>query len=225
MIASVGLAVSGLAHAATITYNNYTLNPSTNIVTHIDGTEWLQWDQTLDESIDSALSIYASQGWMLASNTQMAGLFADFGFANGTDEGSTYNASSPYVGGTDVQPHDFFIQLFGTTGSFVGTAGSWGFGIGINAKIYTDAMFGSDLDNDGYFNHAMIHSDYTEFPYGFLGPASIITTDSSTLTSSHYQTDRGVALVRVSEVDEPASFAILTLGLIGLGFRRFKTQA
>jgi hypothetical protein len=86
MIASAGLAVSGLANAVPITHYGYTLNPSTNIVTHTDGTEWLKWDQTLNESIDSALSIYASQGWMLASNTQMAGLFADFGCAHGTDE-------------------------------------------------------------------------------------------------------------------------------------------
>jgi hypothetical protein len=47
MIAIVGVAFSGLANSTPISYNNYTLNEDTNIVTHTDGTEWFQWDKTL----------------------------------------------------------------------------------------------------------------------------------------------------------------------------------
>jgi hypothetical protein len=220
MIASAGLAVSGLANAVPITHYGYTLNQSTNIVTHTDGTEWLKWDQTLDKSIDSALSIYASQGWMLASNTQMAGLFADFGFANGTDEETTYFSGSPYVGGTDVEPHDFFIQLFGTTSYTEGP----NYGTGNDAYQAAKSLFGADLDKDGRFNIAFVMSDGTHINDGQMQHGAHLMDQFWNTLSSTSRDDVGIALVRVAEVDEPGSFAIFTLGLICLGFRRFKKQ-
>jgi hypothetical protein len=50
---------------------------------------------------------------MLTSNTQMAGLFTDFGFDSGSDEGVHYKSTAPYVAGTDVSPHDFLSSCLG----------------------------------------------------------------------------------------------------------------
>jgi len=219
IIASVCLAVSGLANAVVITHNNYTLNPSTNIVTHTDGTEWLQWDVTKGKSIDEALGIYESDGWVLAGNTQMGSLFADFGWIGGIDENSTYYYDSPYTSIDGDSAMDQFLELFGNTRTESGGT----YGEGANELREVIALFGDDADGDSKFNAAAVQSDYKIL--------SRFTTDyktsslRDTYTSSNIFSNYGVALVRVTEVPEPSTLAIFALGMIGLASRRFKKQS
>ncbi len=68
--------------AAVITYGSYSLDTGTNIVTG-DGLEWLQWDDTIGESIDSiqsVLNIIEGGNWTIAPTLRDAELFYDFGF-------------------------------------------------------------------------------------------------------------------------------------------------
>jgi hypothetical protein len=224
MISSVGLAVSGLANAATITYNNYTLNPSTNIVTHTDGTEWLQWDVTEGDSISEALISYASDGWVLAGNDLMATLFGHFGWNVGSDENTMYNIQKiNYTPLDDVTPMDEFIELFGATSVSVG--GNVGIG---NASLVTSrAWFGSDDDDDGLYNMVAVMSDYSATQSNgstaWVNNRAMVTTE---LAHDNYSDNYyGVALVRSAPVSEPASLAIFVLGTIGLALRRFKKQS
>jgi hypothetical protein len=217
MLASVCLAVCGLANAALITHNNYTLNTDTNIVSHTDGTEWLQWDVTLNTSIDSALSSYASQGWMLASNTQMAGLFTDFGWGSSLVDDDNTVSNMAYSHGTEESASDKFIQLFGMTWS------------GSNQALVSDAIFGNDPDQDGFIKLAHIGSDRC-LRFNRDGSCSNFRDDFARYESDFIRYDEvrssaGIALVRVAVVPEPSASLIFVLGLMGLASRRFKKQA
>jgi len=226
MIASVCMAVSGLANAVPITHNDYTLNPTTNIVTHTDGTDWLQWDVTIGESINSALSKYASEGWMLASNAQMAGLFTDFGWGSSVQEDDTVATIGTYSASADESAMDEFIELFGTTYSNqVGCSQ-----LDILCQRRTSALFGSDLDDDGFFQYAHVHSDFLlcDLWECYESPDfARIVSDSYSFRSLidadriMYDAGFGVALTRVVDVPAPSTILIFALGLMGLASRRF----
>jgi hypothetical protein len=225
VVASVCLAVSSLANAELVTHNNYTLDTSTHIVTHTDGTEWLQWDETEGRSILEAMSDYASDGWVLAGNTQMNALFADFGWTVGADENTGYGQSSSFTSNVDDSAMDKFIELFGVTFSVSGGDPLvWGgvFGDGIASLRLTSATFGNDLDNDDRYNNASVMSDYTFDSQWYDDKMSLRadTPDGDRPTSKSEGT--GIALVRVTSVSEPASLAIFALGMMGFTSRRFK---
>jgi hypothetical protein len=223
MIASVCMAVSGLANAVPITHNDYTLNPTTNIVTHTDGTDWLQWDVTIGESINSALSKYASEGWMLASNAQMAGLFTDFGWGSSVQEDDTVATIGTYSASADESAMDEFIELFGTTYSNQVRCSQ----VDILCQRRTSALFGSDLDDDGFFQYAHVHSDYLLCGRGacYESPdfARIVSDSYRSIDADRimYDAGFGVALTRVVDVPAPSTILIFALGLMGLASRRF----
>jgi hypothetical protein len=224
-IVSAFLLVSGLAEAALISHNNYSLNTDTNIVTN-NGTEWLQWDVTIGESISSALGKYASEGWMLASNSQMAGLFTDFGWGSSVQDDGNIITRGTFSASTDESSMDKFIELFGST-YFVDRnrrcreQGAGGLGCSMSVSIY-----GSDLDNDGLYKTANIYSDFVYCRDGCRNHE-----DTAHIVHDYYAnvsySSRGVgiALVRVVEVPAPSTVLIFALGLMGLAARRFKKQA
>jgi hypothetical protein len=220
MIASVCLTVSGLANAALITHNNYTLNDSTNIVTHTDGTEWLQWDVTQGKSIKDALDIYTSDGWVLAGNVQMGALFADFGWFSDPDENVRSGTASPFTDGIDESPMDMFLMLFGNTLQDAG----YPYGTGNNALLLTYALYGDDADADNGYNSAQVVSDYTWVGIS-RGGSAVTNRDNTFLSHEYLEPTYGIALVRVIEVPEPSTLAIFALGMIGLASRRFKKQS
>jgi hypothetical protein len=229
-IVSAFLLVSGLAEAGLISHNNYSLNTDTNIVTN-NGTEWLQWDVTIGESINSALSKYASEGWMLASNAQMAGLFTDFGWGSSVQEDDKIDTIIDTIGNYsasgDESAMDNFIELFGTTFffSFSGSNPA-----GILDQRSASALFGSDLDNDGMFRYALVNSDYYRCTRGScseLADSASMVSDSFWNIDGNYIIDYargGVALTRVVDVPAPSTILIFALGLMGLAARRFKKK-
>jgi hypothetical protein len=233
MIASVGIAVSGLANAALITHNNYTLNPSTNIVTHTDGTEWLQWDETKGMSISGALRRYASEGWVLAGNTQMSELLSDFGFNVSIDENIETVFQSPETRTTDDEWIDHLQALFGVHKLWEGD--DYDRGVGVNANAVTYVNYGSDLDGDLKYSRLIAETDFLiiaddrwggpDYIYDIYGYAAVVQYDHGGPTADTVDPLFGVALVRVTSVPEPSTLAIFALGMIGLASRRFKKQS
>jgi hypothetical protein len=222
MIAGVCLAFSSLANSALITHKNYTLNTDTNIVTHTDGTDWLQWDVTIGESINSALSKYASEGWMLASNAQMAGLFTDFGWGSSVHEDDIIATYGTYSASADESDMDKFIELFGTT-----VFNRFRNPEGILSQRSSYAIFGSDLDNDGLYRNALVGSDFYRCGRGGCGEyedmAQIADDNVWGIDVDrilHYAA-HGIALTRVVEVPSPSTILVFALGLMGLASRRF----
>jgi hypothetical protein len=219
---------AGFQANASIIFNGYTHDTSTDIVTG-GGLDWLQWDYTIGQSIDTALAGAATSayggGWALASNAQMAGLFNSFGFgAFGTVEHSTYRFSDPFTSSEDAVTDNelAFISMFGDTylaGGFASCAG---------AECYQEAraLYGSDADGDNFFNRALVYDDYRLM----FGTRQTLQSGFIELNVDQWanwigDVRSGVALVRAASVPEPSIFALFGLGLVGIGFARRKRQA
>jgi hypothetical protein len=222
-IVSACLLVNGLAEAALISYNNYSLNTDTNIVTN-NGAEWLQWDVTIGESISSALVEYASEGWMLASNSQMAGLFTDFGWGSSVQDDVNILTRGTFSASTDESPMDKFIELFGST-RVDDPRLCREYGAGGLACSHSTSIYGSDLDNDGLYKIANIYSDYVYCRNYCWNTEDSADIGRDYVNISYFSSGAGIALVRVVEVPAPSTVLIFALGLMGLAARRFKKQA
>lgn len=112
------------AVAGVIEYKGYSRDASSQSVIG-GGLEWMQWDATLGMSVNHALATYAKDGWVLASNVQVAALYNTFMFGNDTDrfaDGNKWKVHQPgqmtqatfmdWQQGED-SPHSWFLQLFG----------------------------------------------------------------------------------------------------------------
>jgi hypothetical protein len=155
------LLLLGLAHNANagLISAGYTLDAGSNIVTG-GGLEWLQWDETKGHSIDSALSSYSGDGWRLASNIEVANLFnnAGFGGVYGADETLSYTYSDHIPYG-ESGSYDEFLDMFGLSvyDYYCNLPCTSVTPPGISI---TGALFGADLNEDGYYNRASVIGDY-----------------------------------------------------------------
>jgi hypothetical protein len=199
------------SHAALITANNYTLNTETNVVSN-GSLEWLQWDETKGESISRALLL--NSGWALASTANMADLYSDFfnDVTWPTNENDYVTNSHAYA--NNDESYIDFVNLFGLTSKSYDS----------NSVTYTDhyaataALFGTDLDNDGYFQIALARDKYQQIRSGEIysdGAYSSLSADEYNKNYSHSFT--GVALVREADtrsVPAPSTFFLLILGIL-----------
>ncbi|MDM7861472.1 PEP-CTERM sorting domain-containing protein [Alteromonas sp. ASW11-36] len=202
-------------HGALISFNDYTRDSESNVVTG-GGLQWMKWDVTTGLSINQALETY--EGWSLASNDQMNGLFSHwFGLtqSNELTRAVKYDANiiddTTYVG---------FFNLFGISDNrSVG-------------QTITSAFYGSDKDQNGIYNVASIRLTYaigassssTKSGISQLFPADWYSTSDSVVTY-------GVALVRdipvqnmesSVSVSEPSLIVLLGIGILALMIRRKK---
>ena len=225
------------ANAALITYNNYTLDEDTNIVSG-GGLEWLQWDVTVGMTINEALADIADgiinginygSGWQLASNVQMAALFNAFvlGASQPWDENENtgqqaVNYDGPGIEDVATDPELQMVALFGSTDpDNIATRGS------DDPLDFTGALFGNDLDGDDLYNYAVVMDDYAIKNVRAFQGTNYLLLDGYAADfrrSSSGASAIGVALVRApqapTDVAEPSALALMALGLFGLVMRR-----
>lgn len=205
--------------------SDYVLDETTNTITDTaNGIEWLQWNQTTGMSINEALAAFNSDGWQLATNSQMAELFNAFDLSYGEFIWTTEeNLPQTYDGPTDGvaiedwinDPELQFVSLFSDTAEAWPNEGTCGVA---DCLQMSAAYFGSDNDNDGQFKVARVYDDL-QFNdgggYQDLGSLAEMSNDIIDInTDTAYS--RGVALVRVVNVSEPQTLTIFCLGIVGL---------
>lgn len=203
-------------YAETISYNGYTLDTETNIVTG-GGLEWLQWDVTVGQSINTALTNYGGDGWRTATNTEMAALYNEFGFGVvfDTDENTPQSATlvdDQYSFGSANE----FINLFGDTYQAAGNSYNYG-----DQFERSSAVFGGDQDSDNLYNLASVSDEYTSSDGDPESGRAYLHIDYIGASTTRHSD--GVALVRVSIVPVPAAAWLFGSALVGLvGFKRNK---
>lgn len=208
------LLISLHANASLIKLNNYTLDTEANTVTS-DTLQWLQWDETVGLSIEHALAL--NSGWRLASTNDVSDLYNDFfpvlPWSTNENIGSFYSAP--------IGADDMFIDLVNLFGHTSRTYDS-------TTTTYSDhsfvirALFGSDLDNDGYFQEAIA---YDAYQFNISGENHSVGAYAS-MASDEYDIDyrngyTGVALVKdidTTQVPEPATYILFLLGVLYLVF-------
>jgi hypothetical protein len=234
LIVSCLFFTSVASHAGIISHYGYSRDTeSTNKVVTGGGVEWLMWDVTKGMSISSALDEFTKDGWVLATNVQMASLFNSFQFGKNdwlSIESQTQYTSQAWDTREDSSYNAFF-SLFGAVGQS---------DCGTNVPEYcyetTDpyrsamAFFGSDLNKDGYYNLASLVDDslyhYDEFTSNQAPHEAIIYEGLYSDTQRDYGV--GIALVRMqttvpTPVSVPGTLVLLLVGLAGLVYSRRST--
>jgi hypothetical protein len=214
-------------HATIVTHNGYSLNTETNIVTG-GGLEWLQWDETLNNSINGVDRTQAGGGWGIASNQQMKELFDAFfppdpypiwDATEGTDQSISIAWDSE-----ELSPLRDFTSVFGDTwrraceirGDNTKNCNK----DGVEPRSISNAFFGSDLDSDPRFDRARVEEDYTLD----AGPRVVgsVAIHGNFIDPGSSAFRAGVALVRspLTPVPAPPALILFAFGLAGLGLTK-----
>ncbi len=240
---------TGALQATTITYNGYTLDEDTNIVTNdTTGVEWLQWDVTVGWSIANILAELADgnltidnvdygEGWTLTSTSTMAALYNDFfGADDGGDSWSDDESILQMASFSDPQA----VEVVRTFNILFGFTGDWYYSYPDQdaSRVYgTGTVYGHDENgNDKYPEaHSWVTEIYPEGPEYVLEDmisesATVhLTMDNCAITGC-YDPDysyAGVALNRFPEsndIPEPSPLMIIIFGLVLLGLIRIRQQ-
>ena len=196
--------ISPAGLATTINFGDYQYTTGENSFSG-NGLEWLRWDLTANQSVDSALDTYQALGWRLANSQEMANLFNSFAIAPanhfGNDESQSYQQVLPLVDAPTV--YDDIIAFLGTTFFDAGGAS----GDGELARLFSAAIYGSDDNNNGFVNGAIIQSDMT-FQGSSYDNVALLFEDSFYVTNQVYE-GAGIALVRnITQVPEPGQLSL-----------------
>lgn len=229
LLTSCLMFTSMASQAALISHYGYERDSSSNIVKG-GGLDWLMWDVTKGQSISQALSNFS--GWRLASNTEMATLFNtfEFGKSDWTSKERGHQEGRLSWTPEEKSSTNHFLSLFGVT-RIAAECTSPDAVIcvepGEGLQVAT-ALYGSDVNMDGYYMVAEIVDDYQ---MRWTGVTDIVNYGGYALIQGDYiRGDEwfegvGVALVRTSttapdQVPLPSSIGLLAFGLAALGLRR-----
>lgn len=202
------------SHAGLISFNGFTHDTSTDVVTG-HGLEWLQWDLTIGRSISWAegggadLLGYGT-GWDVATGQQVTDLFNAFFGANSFSdlEGISQSISTGVDVGTEGGADLTFISMFGDTYAAAGLS----FDEGEGGFQRSSALFGEDANKDSLFMLASVHDDYGSGGSAFTGKAEFLWSPSYTETWASGQ--QGIVLVRSASstsVPEPNTLMLFLL--------------
>lgn len=215
---------ASLAHSA---YLDYSVDETSGTVTG-NGYEWLRWDQTLGMSIDEALTTYSSDGWRVASNSEMAFLFNDFGVNYDMGNYITYdadeNTGQSVWDDSASTPYYLFQEMFGVT-----STECYGWYPEQQCLTESGALFGNDGDGDLQHNLAwVLYSQWENVETGewvwYDEAWSGIDGDNYSPTNTALN---GVALVRdVTHTPIPGALPLFASAMIVFGwfYRRKKQQ-
>lgn len=230
LIVTSFLVASMATQASVIEYNGFSRDVSSNIVTG-NGLEWLMWDVNKGKSITEALDEYSHAGWMLATDTQINSLFNKFQFGK-SDWSTAVNTNIRYSyprSEGDVTPHEEFLELFGVT-QFTSctTLSLYCNVLSTDPQSSTYVLYSAAKNAEKPYRNAWVSS-----PYTWISGGTMTYKDGGwAALSEHIHTnpyvsfpDQSVALVRTqtnspASVSLPATFGLLGLGLIALGYRR-----
>ncbi len=219
----VALATASVSsQASTIQYAGYSRADNSNIVQGF-GLQWLSWQSTNHQSIDSALATHT--GWRLASNQEMATLFNHFGFG-----GITWTVSEDEMllnDGwtlTEESSYDYFLQLFGVTASGNNGPCVQSCFYQTDPDLSTAALFGSDANGNGKYNAVAIFSDatYKHPTKGDVRWDHEARWYGESFERSVAESGRGIALVRdataspAQPVNAPATLGLVALAWVAL---------
>ncbi len=231
VFASCLLAASVGSYAGVLSHSGYVRDSGSNIVKG-GGLEWLTWDTTKGMSVSTALQHYASEGWAVASNQQMATLLNafDFGKTDWRADGQNWQTVYTPWTQTETSHHNAFLDLFGRTFQTTNICTSIHVDFCFYAndsQIYSYAFFGIGISDSNKFNLAHVTDDFSYVGgNGALqrGDYSALLYADSGLSTVQYD-HVGVALVRPFKADPtpvnaPTSLGLLTLAFIALGVRR-----
>lgn len=200
--AAITLVLSTSLNAATISYNGYSLDTDTNIVTG-GGLDWIQWDETAGLSINDALA--SNSGWRLATTAEVESLFGSFNYFGATTVPGSFDNFALVPNTNDVLN---FIQLFGD--SYLTPSALSG---DLFSEQATTAIFASDLP--GVYNAAIIEYN-ADGRLAAVGDNTLVTLEYAISGADSAGGYRGVALVQTSVVPVPAAVWLFGSGLIGL---------
>jgi|TARA_R110002060_G_scaffold76755_1_gene87454 hypothetical protein len=204
--------------ASLITHYDYTLDTATKIVSSKD-IHWLRWDKTQGMSVNEALD--SNQGWAIANEQQMAGLynvFFDYKIwtigDNGGASGQDYTDS--------ITDQLRFIELFGYTNYL--PIGDYNGDIYTDAFYQTHALYKSETVEVGAYREAIVNDAF----YGTFNMGGQLESygvgASSELSLPQMDGDinypwTGIALVKVIAVPEPETVMLFVFSLMIL-YRR-----
>lgn len=231
-ILSIGtLIVPSAVNASILSYGGYTHDTSTDIVAG-NGLEWLQWDRTNGQSIDSVQSLLGTiegGGWSIATNSHMAQLFNAFNFGSlifDSDE-STSQYIQTGISSTDpgTEADELFVAMFSAT--TIVTSGSLCYQ---NTNCYhaSRAIFGDDLNANGAYNAVDVYDDYTIASGRPLNVRSSQGQVGLLMEHAYYSSDRmrdgfGIALIRSTTsqaIPTPSTLSLMGFVLAMAVFRR-----
>ena len=234
---AVTFSVSSAAQALT-EYPSWYDGTFDSVTVEFGDLEWLRWDQTINMSINEALTTFESEGWRLATNEEMADLFnqkfpyledqsyTKDGVTSWLPSGSvsfdTDDNTSEEIWDPSAPPGPTsFIELFGFT--HYGCSG--GSGLLRDCDTRTSALFGDDPDNDGLYSIAYVnyYQHFSRYPNltEYSDTTVAIRGDGFTADQIPGSWNAGVALVRdrnysavmVPEID--ANGTMIALALLG----------
>lgn len=223
------LICSQFTHAGIISYNGYTLNEATNIVTNdATGLEWLQWDVTAGMSLNDALTNvarhYDGGSWRMATNSEVLNMSSTLlpSLSNWERQSVSDSLSSARFQRTSRSTSEFpnnwhfeseidsFIELFGVTSNLGGPF----INFAPNQMSLDDVLVSSALSHAGVLS---VFDNGTSQGNSLFDGALLTTRISGGFRLSFGQSYRnsGIALVRSipTEVSAPSTALLLFLSL------------
>lgn len=227
----IGCVTASAVNATILSYGGYTHDTSTDIVAG-NGFEWLQWDRTNGQSINSVQSLLGTiegGGWSVATNIHMAQLFNAFNFGSlifDTDE-STSQYIQTGISTTDpgAEADELFVAMFSAT--TIVTSGSLCYQ-NTNCFQASRAIFGDDLNANGAYNSVDVYDDYTIAsgrPLNVrLSQGQVLLLNDNPFYSSDRMRDGwGIALIRSTTsqaIPAPSTLSLMGLVLLIMVFIR-----